>query len=493
MTDASRIQIHFSDFFGIDPKVLEYYGAFNVSLINDLPLFIDPFLLFNSTDATYQQLHDDIIEYLGFLKNRSLAGTIDPGLLRAWFTFPEVKQNWFGYSLVGNAGLGLGMDFARSLHRNLHTIFANFGEEHIARGSHLEKLCLIDPGVGRDNISDFTTNLMKEFLLKYTQTFAQNHIHESLRKDVRIEKVRFNYQTVSWQSGTFDLPWYDVEDDFVVLTPKDLLTKDEAWISRSDLHGQFHNILSAIPNDQLRAQINYYFLSRLPKEPERQDRERAVAASLREFPVLIEYYIRLREDHGEEAVAVSNLRVSQTETLFVRKVGDLTSQLALHTQFYHVPGNTYEEARVRVFFLKDVIENKGGHDIFYIGSDPIRKESDLHILFRLCWLGTPSDVSREVNDGRGPADYKISRGAFDKTIVEFKLASNRQLKRNLQKQVDIYQKASDAHKALKVIVYFTEAELERVRRILADLGLAHADNVILIDARKDNKPSGSKA
>ena len=34
-------RIYFSDFFNIDPDVLEEYGAFNVSLINDLPLFID--------------------------------------------------------------------------------------------------------------------------------------------------------------------------------------------------------------------------------------------------------------------------------------------------------------------------------------------------------------------------------------------------------------------------------------------------------------------
>jgi len=38
----------FSDHFGIDSAVLAKYGAFNVSLITDLPLFIDPFLLFNS-------------------------------------------------------------------------------------------------------------------------------------------------------------------------------------------------------------------------------------------------------------------------------------------------------------------------------------------------------------------------------------------------------------------------------------------------------------
>jgi len=41
-------------------------------------------------------------------------------------------------------------------------------------------------------------------------------------------------------------------------------------------------------------------------------------------------------------------------------------------------------------------------------------------------------VDAEVNDGRGPVDYSISHGAVDKTLVEFKLASNSQLAKNLK-------------------------------------------------------------
>ena len=75
-------------------------------------------------------------------------------------------------------------------------------------------------------------------------------------------------------------------------------------------------------------------------------------------------------------------------------------------------------------------------------------ETDLHILLRLTWFATPSDVSREVDDGREPADLKISRGSFDKTIIEFKLAGNSSLKRNLQKQAELYQKARDARSGI---------------------------------------------
>jgi len=42
------MDLYFSDIFEVLPETLDKYGAFNVSLVTDLPLFIDPFLLFNS-------------------------------------------------------------------------------------------------------------------------------------------------------------------------------------------------------------------------------------------------------------------------------------------------------------------------------------------------------------------------------------------------------------------------------------------------------------
>lgn len=161
-------QIYFTDFFGVTPAVVESYGAFDISLINDLPLFIDPFLLFDSTRPEYKALHDEIIRYVTFLRDRSLEEHL-PGILEHWFMFPEVKQNWLGFSKTGNNGSGLGRDFATSLRTNLRGAFKDFGKETVSRGSHLEKLCLIEGGVGRDHISDFVANLTKEFLLEYTR------------------------------------------------------------------------------------------------------------------------------------------------------------------------------------------------------------------------------------------------------------------------------------------------------------------------------------
>lgn len=509
---GENVATFISDYFGIDQAVFENYGAVNISVVNDLPLFIDPFLLFHSEKPEYVALHEKIIEYLVFLRDRAAEGRVNEGQLRNWYCFPEVKQNWLGFSETGNDGAGLGIDFARNLHANLHVIFSDFGAERITESSHLEKVCLVSDGVGRDNISDFTTNLIKDFLCRYTEKFAADHLPVGAVREVWVDRAKFSYETQSWSRGRYKLPW--VNGDYVILTPKDMLTRDENWINRGDLISGFEDIPEAIPDAQLRASVFNYFELELhrrtkaespgvvkgkrrrrekERKPTRKERSAAVVATMQKFPEIIDYYIRLKEMRGDEAKDVSEEKVLAIEYLFIEQLQALQSVLLAETDFYKVGKTTYDEAHARLAYLKDVIENKGGHRFFYDDKgEPIEREKDLHVLYRLVWFGTPSDAGAEANDGRGPVDFKISRGR-DKTLVEMKLAKNTKLEQNLAKQAEIYQAASDAKHAIKAIIYFTASELMRVKAILKRLHLENNKDVVLIDARRDNKPSASKA
>lgn len=60
---------YFHEYFRVSRDTVDDYGAFNVSIINDLPLFIDPFLLFHSTNPEYQGLHESILQYIRFLRD----------------------------------------------------------------------------------------------------------------------------------------------------------------------------------------------------------------------------------------------------------------------------------------------------------------------------------------------------------------------------------------------------------------------------------------
>ncbi len=490
-SQQTEARIYFTDFFDVSPDVLADYGAFNVSCVVDLPLFVDPFLLFTSRKKEYQELHNEMIRYLCFLRDKSSEGAVDDGSLKAWYCFPEVRQNRLGFCLTGSSGRGLGLAFATALNENLIKLFSDFGQEKVTKGSHLEKLVLIREGVGKDNISDFTTNLIKGYLLDYTQRFAKKHIAQAKLQRLTVPRVRFNYEIGVWEDATFELPWLD--NDFVLLTPEDILTKDDTWINKGDLRHDFPTIREAVQNSVLRAQINAYFTKALPKKPTVKDERRAVEMTLRQFPALIDYYIREKENNGDQAIQRAAERVKEVNNRFVWNISDLVQLLSERSSFYQAASTTLEETRRKIEFLKQVIENEDGYKIFYVKGIPFKRETDLHILFKLVWEGSPSSVDAEVNNGRGPVDFKVSRGAKDKTLVEFKLASNSQLERNIENQVAIYEKANKTTQSYKIILLFSSQDKTKVQKILQRLKVPQDAGIILIDARKDNKPSASKA
>ncbi len=479
-----HVKPHFSDYFNVKKDDLKEYGAFNISLITDLPLFIDPFLLFNSEKEEYQKLHNEIIKYLIFVKDKS-SEEVDVGKMKSWYMFSEVQQNWLGYSVIGNKGHALGMKFAEALHGNLNTVFQNFGEENITRGAHLEKLCLVKDGVGRDNISDFVTNLIKHFLLEYTQKFTKRYIDKRLTRTFRVKKSYFNYDTEVWAEKNFILPKF--ENDYVILTPVDILTKDDVWINRKGLIEDFTEIPSTIDNAQLRHQINNYYKNRIKqyergnREMKKEERNTAIRSTFIRFPELFDYYIKYKEENGDQAINISQQKVDYSDTFFVENAQSLIGRLQ-NLGFYK-PVRSYHEAKKRILILKDFIENMDGYKLFYREDGCISNERDLQLLFHLTCYNSDFDVNREVNNGRGSVDFTIS-SKRDKTLVEFKLAKNKKLKQNLQKQVEIYKRANRTFNGFTVILFFEKSEYERVIKILEEIGLEKDENIVLIDARK---------
>ena len=489
-----EIQVYFSDFFHVDREIIESYGAVDISLINDLPLFVDPFLLFNSQDPDYQKIHQEMIDYLLFLKEQSERyGVLSPGMRYAWYTFSEIKQNWLGFSLSGNAGCGMGKDFANGLHQGLNTIFTDFGKETITKGRHMEKLCLISPRVGRDKISDFTTNFAKRYILEYTQAFAKAYLKPSQCKKVTVPRVYFNKEMSAWVSEDYYLPWH--ENDYVLLTPKAMLTRDDTFINRTDMLRSLHAIAPSIPDSALRFELERYFLdilSKKKKEVSQTEKERKAADLIMRHPELIDYYVRYKEDHEDQATSISKEKVQAVQTLYNDQISELIQMLA-STGFYSISPDAHEEALKRIHYLKHVIEDQDGYRLFYYEGKPIKREADLQVIYRLVWYGSPLSVDREVNNGRGAVDYKISYGRSNSTLVEFKLASNSKIKQNLARQVEIYKVASDTNRAIKVILFFSDDEEKKVCQILNELSLAENPDIVLIDARADNKPSASNA
>lgn len=116
---------------------------------------------------------------------------------------------------------------------------------------------------------------------------------------------------------------------------------------------------------------------------------------------------------------------------FVENIRALVREHLAGTEFYSYD-SSYEQSMKRVMYMKHVIEDQGGQRLFYINGKPVQREVDLHVMFRLTWFDNDHDLNAEVNNGRGPVDFKVSKGKKNSNLVEFKLAKNTALEKNLQ-------------------------------------------------------------
>lgn len=73
------------------------------------------------------------------------------------------------------------------------------------------------------------------------------------------------------------------------------------------------------------------------------------------------------------------------------------------------------------------------------------------------------DISPETDSGRGPVDFKISRGT-DKTVIEVKLTSNQQCVHGITTQIEEYAKSENTDNKIFIVVD-TEKDSYRVQSV----------------------------
>ena len=231
----------------------------------------------------------------------------------------------------------------------------------------------------------------------------------------------------------------------------------------------------------------------LIKKSKKKDRIEAAINTVKKYPELIDYYIKYKELDGNTARSISITKVAETQKIFNDQLSELVDDIGSKSGFYGKKDGSYVECLEKVNYFKDYIENNDGYKVVQAALRVVRKEEIVQLFFGLAWLGSTFDLNREVNNGRGSVDFKVSKGSTDKTLIEFKLASNSSLEHNLQKQMEIYQKANKTDNGIKVIFVTNEKEAGDVASLLKRLKMDNMENVIVIDARSDNKPSASKA
>ena len=96
---------------------------------------------------------------------------------------------------------------------------------------HIEELQLVSLGIGPDRISDIAANLIKRFLITYTQKQCELW-GISLSPDAPVEHI-FDPKTGGWYDGYFDLPTSPLDGSPILLVPRRVV-RTLPWINYDD-------------------------------------------------------------------------------------------------------------------------------------------------------------------------------------------------------------------------------------------------------------------
>ena len=191
----------------------------------DIPLCIDPFLLFKSRDPILSALHLTILR--AFNHGIDLIRKGQASEVRNLFDFPEAAEIGFGYTKKSKRGSGVG-GFLSELITETLTDSPALLERGIR---HIEEMQLVSVGIGPDRVSDMAANLLKKFLIEYTQ--KQCEIWGiPLSSGVPIEHV-FDPEGFSWSDGYFDLPVSPYDGSPILFVPRRIV-RTLPWINYDD-------------------------------------------------------------------------------------------------------------------------------------------------------------------------------------------------------------------------------------------------------------------
>lgn len=246
----------------------------------DIPLCIDPFLLYKSRDPELRQWHTKIVEHFSNGMH-ALADGNDPEAQEI-LTFPEVAEIGFGYSANDKGGSGLGVTLRRLL---IETLKAS--PAIIKRGiRHVEEMQLISPGIGPDRVGDIASNILKEYLIAYTQRQATLH-NIPLVHDVPIQHI-FRPEEKVWYDGYFDLPVNANDGRPVLLVPR-RIARQLPWINYDNfVRTEFRAFMSA---RRTHVQKQNAALSKV-----------LVTSTSRVETAIIDNYVKQREQNAAEAL-----------------------------------------------------------------------------------------------------------------------------------------------------------------------------------------------
>jgi hypothetical protein len=225
----------FSRFFELDKTQAEL-DFVNVDPQKDARVFVDPYALEVKDDKWSNRCADHIRSFFQAVLHSIKTGD-DDRAKHLLSNLHESQETFLGLSRGVPSGRGIGSENAGQLYAALA------GSKAIQTGliSDLAEAELFIPGIGRDKISDLTTNIIRGPLIEYTA--EQCELHGIPRQDAVVAGPIWEPSLGNWVQRTHGLPI--VQGRPVILVPKYSVRRRLSLESREFYDKHFVTFLQA--------------------------------------------------------------------------------------------------------------------------------------------------------------------------------------------------------------------------------------------------------
>jgi hypothetical protein len=465
--------------FKVSEDVLKEFDVVNVMLATDTLLFIDPMLLVYSKHpeihgGATQEFKKRFETIIKLLRASKAKGDVAWRSAEKLFDFSEMSWTCLGYGGNSVRGSGFGPELTAASMDTASQII----ELGVQDADLFMVMALFEKGIGPDRISDMTTRIILKNLIEFN-----NRVNATLKLPTKVFKVG---------REEIELICNPCSDDPLLLVPRDIvrdlpLAKDWSEIA--------HTVNQ---NEELRDRINGNIgeIWATMSVERKANMKKAALKSEEAFNTLMEM-LRELDPKPYDFAADKN-----GETFWTKFLEIIPNEFPFDLSKYKkqkLDLATVEKiVREITMQFRDLVENKGLWKELWAEDDTPRKEkASQRLFFAVAYSYCKAnniDLTPEADAGNGPVDFKLSRGAASKVLVEIKLSTNSEVKHGYEKQLEIYKKADDTDRAIFLLIDVggMGRKHDDVTRLRAQFIEEHgrASEIVYVDGRQ--KASASK-
>jgi hypothetical protein len=463
-----------NQYYNISQELFEATGAFNAVIGVDRPFFLDATLLKKCTIPEFQNAHKTIEDYFSGVVTLIKGGS-DIAIRKAIrkMTLRELRGVGIGYGSKTDDGSAIGPELAKRLVAAAKDLIAmGFDDPAI-----FELMGIFEEDFGADRISDAVINILQTAIYVYTIRLAG---------ELNIE---CSYKVIDRLGDEYILPTHPTGNKALLLVPRELLRSIPIALTPEDIP-----YVSAY-NEQLREKFNT-ILSPIFAKKDNVTKDKIKTFLFEEpkrFAALLKGYKEANPESYDFDVDPEGLQrwIGESNDAVQQVPVEIPNEVKTDEELEMVVGRI-------VSAFKRFIETKGGwRGLYGPGNKPLHEEHACLLFYAISLKYCEEsniDISPQSNAGRGPVDFKLSRGG-EKIIAEVKLTSG-SVYHGYKVQTRIYQNAEDAKHAYYLVVQVTETSkaLERVIKQAEQEeseGVSHPE-VIHVDGRPRESASNAK-